>query len=79
MATTYEAEIVRVLRTITRLQTQARRLRRQLKTNQIELRRERKNLRALQSALEERRPDAAPMRLFGGAVGMVPAKKEGGP
>lgn len=68
--TTTEAELVRTLRAITRHQTHARKLRRQLKKTLGDLRLERKHLRALQAALEARRPDVAPMRLFAGAVGM---------
>ena len=73
---TTEREIINTLRAITRLQTQARKLRRQLKKVTVDLRAERRTLRGLQAHLEDRRPDVAPMRVFGGAVGMVPAKVE---
>jgi hypothetical protein len=70
--TTTEAELVRTVRAIYRLQTQARKLRRQLKRNQADLRHERRMLRGLQQALAARdaAPDIAPMRLFAGAVGI---------
>lgn len=71
MSQTIEAELVRTLRAITRLQTQARKLRRQLKQNKQDLRFERKALKALQGELEQRRPDIFPSRLDGGATGFV--------
>ena len=70
MAQTIEAEIIRLLREQTRLRTQARKYRRQLKANAVEQRRVKRELRALQLDLENRRPDVAPMRLFNGAVGI---------
>lgn len=75
MAQTLEAEIIRTLRSINRLQTQMRKYRRQLKAAQQNLRLERKHLRGLQGALEQRRPDVAPMRLFNGAVGLPAGAK----
>ena len=70
-STTTEAELVRTVRAIYRLQTQARKLRRQLKTNQAELRHERRMLRGLQQELGARAPEPdVARRLFGGAVGL---------
>ena len=68
-SSTFEAEVVRCVRTITRLQTQARRLRRQLKAVQANLRVERRHLRAIQVAMENRDPDIVPLHAFGGVVG----------
>lgn len=67
-----EGELVRTVRAVTRLENQARRLRKQLKRNQADLRQERRNLKALKLRLgDERRPDVAPMRLFAGSVGIT--------
>jgi len=74
MATTTEAELIRIVRAVARLQAQRRKLRRQLKAIEKDLRIERKHQRAIVQELEQRRPDVAPMRLFAGAVGMTPGK-----
>jgi len=78
MSQTIEAEVIRTLRTITRLQTTARRLRRQLKANQTELRQRRRELRALQQVMEQRRPDVVPIHAFGGAIGFARGSGDGG-
>ncbi len=74
MAQTTEAEIIRVLREIHRLQVQATKYRRQMKENKKNMRQARRELKALQGALEDRRPDVFPSRLHGGVTGLLPMK-----
>lgn len=69
MAQSHEAELLRTVRAITRLQTQRRKLRRQLKQVDIDLRMERKNLKALADLKAHREPDVFPSRVFGDGVG----------
>jgi len=69
---THEQEILRCARAIARLQTQARKFRRQLKQAAADLRIERKHMRAL-LALRAAEPNVVPSRLFGDGVGhLVP-------
>jgi hypothetical protein len=63
----YEAELVRSARSLARLQTQRRKLRRQLRVVETEIRAERKTLKALAAA--NRDPDVVPSKLFGDGVG----------
>jgi multidrug resistance efflux pump len=69
---TYEQELLNAARAVARLQTQRRKLRRQLKKVEADLRHERKMLRAIANRNDERRPDVMPSRVFGDAVGLVP-------
>jgi len=59
------------VRTITRLQRRRAAIRRELKRIDVELRVEKKHLRAITNELANRRPDVAPLRVFGDAVGIV--------
>ena len=68
MAQTFGAEAVRCARTIARLLTQRRKLRRQLKRIGQELAIERKHLKALEASID-REPDTVPSRVFGDGVG----------
>jgi hypothetical protein len=76
-STSLEAELIRTLREKLRLQTQKRKLKRHLKAVDQDLKFINKKLRALQGELEDRRPDVAPQRLFGNAVGLTPARRDG--
>lgn len=60
MPGTLEGEIIKRLRAITRLQTQARKLRRQLKATQQSLREERRFLRQLQASFRGEAPGRGP-------------------
>lgn len=64
----HEAELLRCARNVARLQTQRRKLKRQLKKTDADLRLERKHLRALAN-MNLREPDILPSRLFGPGVG----------
>lgn len=67
---TYEQELITVTRTIERLRTQARKLRRQLKRNKQDMAVERRHQKALlQSLAVVREPDIMPSRLTHGATG----------
>jgi hypothetical protein len=68
MAQTFEAELVRVAREVTRLQARMRKLRRDLKKTQADLKVKKRELTALASK-GDRQPDVMPSRLFGDAVG----------
>ena len=72
MAQTFEAELVRCARNVARLQTRLRRLRREIKKTSADLRTERRHLRALAASNTD--PDVAPSRVFGGGVGLKPAR-----
>jgi uncharacterized protein YeeX (DUF496 family) len=63
-----ESELVRAARAVARYQRVIRELRRRIKDAQKNLRLEQKHLRALAQATTA--PDVAPMRLFGGDVGI---------
>jgi hypothetical protein len=65
---TYEQSLVQHARAVARYQREIRDLHKRLKTARANLRLEQKHLRAL--AQRDREPDIAPMRLFGGAVGI---------
>lgn len=64
---TYEQELLRSARNLARLQTQRRRLKRQLKACEKDIRAERKNLSALANRNTD--PDIIPSRVFGDGVG----------
>lgn len=68
MAQTIEAELVRCARTVARLQTRRRRLKREIKKIDADLKVERRHLRAL-AAPNSGEPDIVPSRLFGPGVG----------
>lgn len=70
---TYEQELLTAARKVARLQVRRRTLRKAIKQVDADLRHERKMLRALANRDEDRRPDIAPSRLFGGATGLVRA------
>lgn len=70
---TREDHLIACARSLQRLLTARRRLRRQTRVIEKDIKHERKMLAALKAASEERRPDAAPSRLHAGvtAVGVL--------
>lgn len=69
MAQTYETELLRSARALARLQTQRRKLRRQLRAVETDIKLERKTLKALAAQDRDREPDVMPSRLFGDGAG----------
>lgn len=67
----YETDIITRARELQRLQTQRRKLRRQLRAVDTDIRLVRKVLKSLQHASEGRRPDIAPSRLNNGVTGYL--------
>lgn len=76
MAQTFAVELMRCARNVARLQTQRRRLRRQLKKCEQDIKLERKHLKSLAAINEDRDPDIIPSRLFGDGVGHKWNKKK---
>jgi prefoldin subunit 5 len=72
----YELDLINRARELQRLQTRARKLRRQLRTTEQDIRHVRKVLKSLQHASEGRRPDIAPSRLFNGVTGYLKGDSE---
>lgn len=68
---TYATEIMRVARSITRLQSERRRLRKRLRAIDQELRHDNRTMRALLQAKDDA-PQAPPLRVFGEAPAGVP-------
>jgi hypothetical protein len=66
-----EVEIVRCARAIARLQSQGRKLRRQLKALKKDLALERKHMRALIQIHNEPDADVVPSRVFGEGIGLA--------
>ena len=67
MAQTYTDELLRSARTLARLQTQRRKLRRQLRQVELDIKAERKTLNAIVNRNTD--PDLVPSRVFGAGVG----------
>lgn len=76
---TNETELLRTARTIARLQTQCRKLRRQLKAAKADLRLERKHLKALGALTSEPRSDVFPSKVFGDGVGHLAEREPKAP
>lgn len=75
---TYENELIARARELQRLATKRRKLKRQLKACNLEMRHVRKMLNALKRTSEQRRPDIAPSRLFGGVTGIATMPRKDG-
>lgn len=68
----YDTEILKATRLVTRLETQQRKLKRQLKQVKVDLRRARKERKLLIDQLAPPpAPNTLPSRLFGDGVGTV--------